>query len=353
MHVKKWLKYFIVFSSTLLLWVAFINLIVDPIWVYPYSNKLNNKQTAFDERQLKLNKFFYTDLKNSDSLLLGSSRTTYINQNHFKNMKVFNMGAGNMFPYEYKGYIEILKKIKGKDFKNIIIGIDFFGTRVPEKKIIHKSAKEYFDITNSCCYRIKMLFNIDVLKYSLRNINNLYTEPVEYYNRNNIRLHKILSPKVRKKNFKLALKGHLAGFKNNYIFNPNYKRIFEELKQLNPNTNFYIFTTPATAELLVSTISVKKRFDDYKKWLHILVSVFGKVYHFYDINSITINKENYPDDEHYYPIVGDMIINKLESKNLSKINPNDFGVILSKHNMILYMRQLKEKIYSMNIKAIK
>ena len=69
---------------------ALFNYTIDPLWTFGSSNRYNNAQPGFDERQLKTNRAYFGGLKQYDALMLGSSRGTYINQHDFKTMKLFN-----------------------------------------------------------------------------------------------------------------------------------------------------------------------------------------------------------------------------------------------------------------------
>ena len=71
-----------------------LNFIVDPLWLFNHSNKFNQKQGSYDERQLKSNYLYYNLKDNFDGILLGSSRATYVDQNDFENMKIFNYSVG-------------------------------------------------------------------------------------------------------------------------------------------------------------------------------------------------------------------------------------------------------------------
>ena len=61
---------------------------IDPLWSFAYDNKFNTIQKGFNERQQKTNNVYFNGLNEYDRILLGSSRTTFINQNDFQNMKI-------------------------------------------------------------------------------------------------------------------------------------------------------------------------------------------------------------------------------------------------------------------------
>ena len=58
-------------------------------------------------------------------------------------MDIYNYSLSGMNPFEYKGYIDFSKKVKGEELKNIIIGIDFFGTnKLKNTKFLAEAAKK-------------------------------------------------------------------------------------------------------------------------------------------------------------------------------------------------------------------
>lgn len=63
-----------------------------------------------------------------DGVILGSSRTTFINENDFTGLNAFNYAVSSTDPREYDAYIEYAKERKGSELSSIVIGLDFLGT---------------------------------------------------------------------------------------------------------------------------------------------------------------------------------------------------------------------------------
>ena len=55
MKSTKWIKIFFGLSLIGVLFLGGVNYIVDPLWMFDHSNKFNQKQDGFDERQQKTN----------------------------------------------------------------------------------------------------------------------------------------------------------------------------------------------------------------------------------------------------------------------------------------------------------
>lgn len=340
MSKKKWINLFIRYSFILLSFVAVINFTIDPLWTFSHTNSFNNKQEPFNERQQKINKIYFSNFKDYDSLLLGNSRVTYINSTAFNNMKVFNMGAGNMFPQEYEGYINTVKEIKHQELKYIIIGMDFFSSSIPKGNLIHKEAYFYLNKSTSFFYRYKTLLSLNSMKHTYKNLLNTIKPPSQYYTRDNIRLHKTLTDKEQKENINASLYNAKTYFKYDYEYNFDLIQTLKNIKRDNPNTKFIIFTTPIMVEVLEYALIDCQLFDDYAQWLQDVISVFGEIYHFGGFNEITLNEKHYFDAGHYYPYVGKLMIQKINNNDFS----NNFGLLLNKNNIEEYIKIFKEKL---------
>lgn len=347
MNAKKWIRTWFIIISTLPI-IGGFNYIIDPLWTVNSSNKYNNVQKGFNERQQKTNYIYNRKLKNYNGILLGSSRATYINQNEFANMNIYNYASSGILPYEYKGYLDFAKEIKGKDFEYIIIGSDFYGTN----NIKLSEPSTYVNNAISSIYKYKMLFSIDTIKNSFINIKNSFNGAKIYYDRDNIKYRSKISEIERKMKYTESLKRHTLDLSDpTYSYNNNYINILKQLKKENPNTKFIIFTSAITSDLLVSIIKNAKRINEFERWLRELIEVFGSINHFMTINSITQNLQNYPDDDHAYPNVVKFIANKVSNHKNNNI-PKDFGIILDKDNIDIYLEKFKIQIEEYKIPKI-
>lgn len=348
MTSKNWIKTWFLISIIIISIVGLSNYIIDPLWTFSHSNKYNSYQKGFNERQQKTNYVYFNGLDNYDGVLLGSSRTTFINQNDFGGMKVYNYSLSSLFPSEYEGYLNFSKKIKGEDFKYIVIGADFYHS-MKQKKIEHELPSYYIDNASSLFYRYKALISLDLLKKSWVNFKfYLRKKPKKYYSRDNVRHSQKVSEKTRLANYTKMLKLHTDTFiGSNYEPNENYIEILKKLKKYNPNSKFIIFTSPISADLLSSIIMNGKRIGEYQKWVKEIIEVFGEVHHFMSVNSVTKNLQNYPDDDHYYPYIAKLLANKISKKDNPDI-PKDFGILLTKDNIDAYLKDQKNDYFTLH-----
>jgi hypothetical protein len=350
---KRWIR---VWLSTIMLIpiVGFVNYIVDPNWTFNHSNIFNSKQKGFNERQQKTNYIYFNWQDNLQGVLLGSSRSTYMDQNEFHNMNIYNYSVNSMLPDEYNEYINFVKKINGKELKYIVLGIDFFGTNAIKGTLEFQSPEFYIINTTSGLYRYRMLFSLDTLRFSFKNIKNMYRNSQHYYTRDNVHYRGKVDEAERLKNYKVNLKKHTNTFiGENYLYDMRYKGVLNKLKAENPNTKFIVFTTPISADLLVSVIKNGKRINEFERWLNETIDVFGEVHHFMTINSVTRDLQNYPDDDHFYPQIATLLANKISGKENKKI-PKDFGMILNKDTVSRYLIQFKRQIadYELNTSIV-
>jgi hypothetical protein len=338
--------FILVFGST----ASFIYF-MDPMWTFNHKHKWNDVQTVINERQQKTNAIHFQPF-DYDSLLIGSSRSTYINQHDFTGMKVYNYAVSNMSVREYNSFIEYAKKERGSEFKTVLIGVDFFKSSLQESKV-PLSLDSYIKQMNSPLYRYKNLVSYDLLKLSKQNFemskNNQVLEERDY-NRNNVANAKKVDPKV----LQIQTKAKIAKFKQvfygkTYQYNPNYKSYLMELKKNNPNTKFIVYTTPISAQLFAALVE-ERRLPDYKQWLEDITEVFGGVENFMYPNEVSNDITNYFDGHHFYPPVGKMIAHRLSG--VSTGVPKDFGMYMNKDNFNqkwqLILKQSKQKINPMD-----
>ena len=326
--------------------IGSINYTIDPLWVFGSKNKFNTYQYNINERQLKTNKLYFQRDESIDTLLLGSSRVSYINQNDFIGMNVFNFAEDDQYPFELNGKIEAAKSIQGKDFKYIIIGFDFIGASqgkwIQKHKLERPDQMIYLKKAQEENYRIKTLFGLDTLKYAFKNIQlSLSSQRHIVYSRDNV---KYMYPYSATKKIKV-LEGEYNYIKRNhygtFVYDENITDMYNLLKDNNPRTKFIVFTTPVTAKLyeLKNDLGLH---DEYKRWLKELVENFGIVYDFTGINSVTLNPDNYRDVHHFDPRVGKLIVDRILEHNNSKI-PNDFGHKLTKANVEQYLINIETR----------
>lgn len=320
---KYWFFLSLILIILPLLTIAGFNYYIDPLWCFNHEHQYNRVQMPFNERQQKTNDITFNRF-DYDTLILGSSRTTYINQNDFGGLKAYNFSVSNMLMDEYYDYIEYAKKMRGGEFDYIIIGLDFMATNKNIPREFEMPAF-YINNTNRFAYRYSTLLSTDTLKFALQNYRaSKNGEPVNFaYDRHNIKTLLQVSEEERKEKLQATVDKYRQDIYSNYEY-ADVKGILSKVKASNPNTQFIIFTTPVNHNLykLMQDMDLS---TSYQQLLIDTVEVFGFVYDFNYPNSVTTDDSSYYDASHFYPPIGTIIAHKI--LGLSTEGPKDFGEI--------------------------
>lgn len=333
----------IVTALLILFIIGLFNFIMDPLWNFSHSHALNNLQKGFDERQQKINKIQHQPFMYS-ALLLGSSRAVLLDQNELnsKDVRTFNFATSLSMPQEYRDYVNFAKKKQNNEFKYLFLELDFYGTNKNNKYLINYTGAKEINVTNECCYRWKTLLSFSTLKYSLNNLARavLGKAATRSYRRDNVALtDKYTEEEVKHNVEKLTIDKALG--MENYSYNDRYKNVLETLKSENNQTTFIIFTSPVSSHYL-DLLFEAGLWEEYARWLHDIVSVFGEVYHFMDYNTVTKDYPHYFLDYHHaYPKVQGSMAKKILGKSNNNL-PRDFGQLLDEKNLESYLKIMKK-----------
>ncbi|WP_019240678.1 MULTISPECIES: hypothetical protein [Bacillus] len=314
---------------------------IDPLWLFSSSNDYNDVQVAMNERQQKMNHIKFQPF-DYDTLLLGSSRSTYINQHDFEGMNVYNFAVSNMSVREYNAFIDFAKKKRGKEFDTIIIGLDFFKSSVDQSNVAGSLAGYEQQISDPL-FRVKSFFSWDTLQYAIDNFKISYKDTPIYmrnYNRENVAVAKVDDIETIKRETSTKIdKFKEVFYGKTYQYNKEYPNYLQALVDNNPNTKFIIFTTPISTPLFEALVEMD-RLDDYNKWLKDVVSVFGEVHNYMYPNSVTNDISNYFDGHHFYPKVGTLIAKSISGVPLK--DHSDFGQVVNSKNINEHLEMVKK-----------
>ncbi len=324
--------------------VALFNYAIDPLWCYSHHNRWNGQQIDFNERQQKTNLVTFRDFRYR-TLLIGSSRVVCLNQNLFRGMDAFNYAVNSMRPEEYAPYVRYAREQNGREFENIIIGVDFFGTNALLKRDFDPP-ESYIRTANSFLYRYRMLLCYDVLKLSKETIEKKKRLMLGTYDRFNVLTPTLFTPAEQEfvYRYQYGIKQTEVG-DNNYRYDEGLKEKLMQLRRDNPRTKFIVFTTPVS-EPLFRLMSRSGQFPDYERWIRELVDVFGSIYNFMDINTMTLDYRNtFVDLHHVRAETGAMIAHRVAGIPDESI-PDDFGALVTRQNVdeiIARLRMQRER----------
>lgn len=331
---KKWILISLLTIITIISIISLLNYLANPLWCFDHNFKISKFKNQYNEREQKTNLLYFGE-KKYDGILIGSSRSSYINTNNSKKHNLFNYSIASLHIKEYKGYIDIAHKIDVRNTQTIILGLDFFSYL--NDSHISKTPSEFYEDISSPFYRFKTLLSYDSLRKAKKNIKIAKNTKERVYTNNYTVYTTIRSEEETKQ----VISEKIEDFTNRFYKKPkeyvNYNQILTEIKLAYPKTNFIIITTPITKDLF---IELKKHnlYKEYENWIKSLVSIFGEINHFMYLNQITNNGyKNFYDGHHFYPYVGDLILNQIENKN-----NKDFGMLINMKNLKKSINQLRK-----------
>ncbi|WP_332445000.1 hypothetical protein [Wolinella succinogenes] len=334
---RNWLTLSLAGLSLLLFGVIGINYFFDPLWVF--NNFPTPYKHEFDERAQKTNLLLHNKIF-FDGILLGSSRSTYIPIQDFLGEKIFNYSVAALNPFEYSGFIENAKTIHKGELKTILLGLDFFSYFTASNP--NKQAFIYLQESSEPLYAFKQLLSLDSLKYSKKNFSIEELSNERLYDNSYQATTRKRSLFEAQQNIIQSVNLYKQEFYAQKTPLSSYRALFTQLKEGNPSSKFVVFTTPETSALF-RVMQEQGMYSQYEEWLRVLVSIFGEIYHFHYINPITLNhEENFYDGHHFYPHIGQAIIDTLichQSKSPCKAN---FGLKITKENIDAQLEHLQQ-----------
>lgn len=285
---------------------VFINFTIDPY------NFLNSKYTTFipisNERYIKT--VFLSNHKNQyDSVIIGSSRSSYINASKFLKYNMFNYSISGISLDEYLPYLKFYKKTQGIP-RLVILALDFYGSN----KAYQTPFKPEIIIKNSLS-KFALFMDYTRIKNAHISLKMLISEPSDYsiyYTRDLIK--KRGSDKIEGLNTEIIKRNTLelkSDFKN-YSLRDDYKSQLLKIKEFFPNSKIVVFICPIHRSLSMATNHLVDPLN-YQNWVSEIVSVFGHCYDFNKYDCIVNDEKNFFDASHFYPFVGDKIVSMLSN----------------------------------------
>lgn len=324
-------KYILIVIFLLMFIIVNINLFIDPLYNWGITNYFDFRKNDFDERIQKTN-YLANINKEYDAVLLGNSRSTYIDTSKFNfDVKVFNYSVNAMSIYEYDQVLENFIKLTGKQPKIIFIGIDPFDFKGEESRKLENILLE----STSLEKKIKNLLSFDLLIFSLKAIVktiqvnlDLADRKQRYYDNNLVKGNK-------EANLISNQKYIHVNYGMDYNIDYNLFNEYKKLKNKFKDSEFVIYCLPFHKELIESWQQDKLFDKKNKDFINNLVNIFDKIYYFNYINEYNSSYLNYYDRYHFYPYLGDIIAEKINELYFYK--KSDFGYIINKENSSFFL----------------
>lgn len=326
MHLtaKKWtIRFFIttfIFCGIPTLAIMGFNFYIDPLWNFLHAHEYNDFQYAADERQLKTNYVAHRPFQ-YDSLLIGSSRITYIDENSFQKEKVYNYSLSALHVEELEDYIKYAEEKNGAPFQKIYLELYFNSFNKKLATPPPMPPADYIASAEDAMEPITSLFSKNTFDIALENFEsskiNHYDGP-RSYNRFNVAQTTYPNDHLDKL-WKEFVNNFSKPDNQHFVQVEGYKETLIQLTQAFPDSEFFVFTELIPAKRLQYTLQNEAYFVAYQQWIRQLVEVFDTVYSFHRVNEVTLNEDYFFDWLHYYPVVGDMIVESLENPEKSSI----------------------------------
>lgn len=344
MSDKKFTWIILIVFAILTTGVVGTNFLIDPMWHYTHAHELNDVQKVINEREQKTAELKYQD-EDFDTILIGSSRSTYISPKSFGEWNVYNYSVANLSMREYQSMMMYAEKTNDISVERFILGVDFFKSSEKEAGIA-QSINNYESKVDTSFYRAKNLLSLDLLDYSIENIqlssNDKISEDRLYNRHNTAFAKKLTEQEIQKGTAQKIIRFKQEFYGTNYKYYSRYKEIMQKIELTSPASEKIVYTTPISTELFKALVETDL-LDEYEIWLRDLVEVFGGVWNFMYPNTITNNIMNYYDGHHFYPEVGDLIANRISSTNETSI-PQDFGVYVTDENIDEHIEFIKSQV---------
>ncbi|HHP7232146.1 MAG TPA: hypothetical protein ACFCUY_14965 [Xenococcaceae cyanobacterium] len=345
--------FFLIVASLPIIITGFINWLIDPQDVFNTPNYLgiNHSKPHKDDND-RLYKATDIIRTRPQIIIIGSSRTKQgINPDHSvfdqKNLEVYNLALNGPNFYEVRRYVE--HAIHNQpNLKEIVLGIDFFmfNANLDNQPTFNEARLEKSQIILDD--KIKVLFSFDSLTNSKDTIlaskkvpttENSYGENGFMPNRNADKAETVWR-------FNQSIELYFT-LHSNYEFSQQYWSDLEKLIKLcqENNIKLKVFISPAHATQWES-IYVTNRWQVFEDWKRNLVQL-TPVWDFSGYNSVTTEKisnrmNNYVDNSHYTPAIGNLIVNRIFDYPTSEI-PNDFGILLTKDNIESHLSKIRQE----------
>lgn len=324
-------KFVILFPISILL-IAIINYIfnytIDPFGIKStkdkYVEQLNAQWTYLYKPRILQKQPYY---------ILGTSRSEYIDNNlvsSYLNKHVIYSGMMNQTINEA---IFLIEKIKANK-NNFISGFDVIETKL-NHMIDYNRLEEGFRLNS-------LLANI-----------NLYINPKTTQESAMYVIKKILGQKIDDKFIELDNKSYLYTDKNidNKVKNDAHYKDY----QANIQSTLKLAKLADCNDIIIIFPKFETYYKKFQQYYDIenqyfnLIKILAnntnaKIWSFYGINEITINKDNFDNEGwHFKPKIGNLIFARIFNDTSVEI-PQNFGFLIDKNNVDEYLKSLHNEV---------
>tara|TARA_B100000795_G_scaffold242739_1_gene206191 strand:+ start:747 stop:1784 length:1038 start_codon:yes stop_codon:yes gene_type:complete len=344
MNSKKWIRIWFVIIITIPI-VGLFNYLIDPYG-------LNSNRNKFDLSLTDISKANILNLKinlQADYYLIGTSRLIRVSpiiiENYFLDKKVFNIGISAA---TFKDNLMLAKKVISKN-SNFIFGFDTFTlnkSRLNNNFLINRYETYKEALTSNNTY--SEYFSLDFLITSFADIyKRISGEKLnQFFISENIKDINITLDGVEKFVKDIGKDG-ISNFNN---FETISEKDIIQLAKLASKDDIFIIYPKHYYHYLLNQ-KYQNIEEKYFRAIEILVNnTNAKVWSFYQINNITKNEKNFDENGwHFKPKIANMIFARIYEDNITLVNSNNFGILLTKDNVQQNLSDVSRKIKNYNL----
>lgn len=308
--------------------------IVDPLWQWNHPFHLSRYHTTFNERLTKCN-YIASRRSYVDTLIIGSSRSAYMNPADLASANAFNFSVSSGHPREYPEYLNLVKRQSRLPLKKILIEASFFQYLQTSSK--KENPSDYTNNAGDIFVRFQALFSRDAYQKAKdvkkNPFHNSYYVSGDYFTS-----YRRAIPQTEESKMKI-INDTLQTYRNDVYARPSdsrhqiyLKNTQEELRGLP-----YVVYIPPVSKYLLALLIEKEKLNDYEEWIRELVAQYGKVYNFMYPNDITLNDDNFQDAHHSTPECSRTML-----KIIQGLSQSPTVCIITKHNIEQKLRDIRE-----------
>lgn len=305
-------------------------------WNHPFHP--DGYYIGFNERRQKTNYLASHAPLPIDTLLLGSSRTTYIDPAWTGTDYGFNYGVSSGNYKDYEKYFSFAQSCSSKEIKNVWIELSFFQVLDTENKNLDAADD---CITDAVRFDNKLsnLFSHDAIELTEKTVLPSNTEKIERLSSaymlqgGNLQSYRAKdkiysSDEEKKKEIARQLKVYddIKFYKNSYDEKcaTRLKSLAEALR----GKNVVVYMPPVTTAYLNQEASYGQ-LKNHERFLREAVDAFGEVWDFAYPNEITNNEDNFQ-DAHHAKIV---TLEKMITITRNSTPEDKYKYLVNKHNL--------------------
>lgn len=318
--------------------------LVDPLWQWDHPWHLTRWHRPFNERIQKTN-YLASHKVNIDTLIVGSSRSSYINPKWLGTENGFNYAVSSGKPSEFATHIRYVKKRSRIPLKLVVIESSFGHALAVDTTF--EEPQKYIKDAENWTRKYKNLFSRDTYKLAK---SSRCSPQYNYYLYEGGTLHSYRYPYIEYPDSaakEKVVSSQIESYREN-AYNKDYDESFaEHLSDIHNafgDTDFIVYTTPVSMPM-IQLIYEMGRIDAYERWLRELVSEFGVVYHFMYPTEITMDLNNFNDAHHPTKDTSEKIMNVITGLHFNTFRYNDElpCVVLRQNNIDLHIGDFRKR----------